>query len=169
MREPIKINGWKFLAVLIICAAVLCTVAYHFGANVGNRRGYDSGYAAGHSDGFNVGILSGYNSGNEAGYQQGFSEGKEAGYKLGFDEGRESGSSDGYAAGLSAGYNSGFNDGHYETIMNLDIDTDGDGDSAIVTTFGNHQYLVGINGYVLDEDGTVVFDIGVDGENDEVK
>lgn len=37
--------------------------------------------------------------------------------------------------------------GHLVTVCTLAIETDGDGDSAIVTTLGGHQYLCGINGY----------------------
>ena len=36
--------------------------------------------------------------------------------------------------------------GHLTTIYNLEIETDGDGDSAFVTSFG-FQHFYGINGY----------------------
>lgn len=36
--------------------------------------------------------------------------------------------------------------GHLTTISTLEIETDGDGDSAIVTSFGA-EHLYGINGY----------------------
>ena len=39
--------------------------------------------------------------------------------------------------------------GHLATIYNLSIETDGDGDSAIVTSFGR-EHLLGINGYTVD-------------------
>lgn len=44
----------------------------------------------------------------------------------------------------------GFLAGHLATIHTLSIETDGDGDSAIVTTLGGNQHMYGINGYVLD-------------------
>lgn len=37
--------------------------------------------------------------------------------------------------------------GHLVTLYTLEIETDGDGDSAIVTTLGGQQHLYGINGY----------------------
>lgn len=40
-----------------------------------------------------------------------------------------------------------FTVGHLVTICTLTIETDGDGDSAIVTTLGGQQHLYGINGY----------------------
>lgn len=39
--------------------------------------------------------------------------------------------------------------GHLTTIYNLEIETDGDGDSAIVTSFGA-EHFYGINGYTID-------------------
>lgn len=39
--------------------------------------------------------------------------------------------------------------GHLTTIYNLEIETDGDGDSAIVTSWGQ-EHLFGINGYTID-------------------
>lgn len=39
--------------------------------------------------------------------------------------------------------------GHLTTIYNLEIETDGDGDSAIVTSFGA-EHFYGINGYTVD-------------------
>lgn len=39
-----------------------------------------------------------------------------------------------------------FTAGHLATIKTLDIQTDGDGDSAFVNTIGQ-EYFVGINGY----------------------
>lgn len=39
--------------------------------------------------------------------------------------------------------------GHIATIYNLEIETDGDGDSAIVTSFGQ-EHFYGINGYTAD-------------------
>ncbi len=47
------------------------------------------------------------------------------------------------AAALTAA----FTVGHLVTICTLEIETDGDGDSAIVTTLGGRQHLCGINGY----------------------
>lgn len=47
------------------------------------------------------------------------------------------------AAALTAA----FTVGHLVTICTLEIETDGDGDSAIVTTLGGQQHLYGINGY----------------------
>lgn len=38
--------------------------------------------------------------------------------------------------------------GHLTTIYNLEIETDGDGDSAIVTSWGQ-EHLYGINGYEI--------------------
>ncbi|MBS4879385.1 MAG: hypothetical protein KH138_03575 [Firmicutes bacterium] len=43
----------------------------------------------------------------------------------------------------------GFLAGHVATIHTLSIETDGDGDSAIVTTLGGNQHMYGINGYEL--------------------
>lgn len=43
----------------------------------------------------------------------------------------------------------GFLAGHAVTIHTLSIETDGDGDSAIVTTLGGNQHMYGINGYEL--------------------
>lgn len=54
----------------------------------------------------------------------------------------------------------GFTGGHIKTIMELEIETDGHGDSAIVTTLGGQQYLYAINGHALDEYGTQLFDLG---------
>lgn len=39
--------------------------------------------------------------------------------------------------------------GHLATLHTLSIETDGDGDSAIVTSFGQ-EHLFGINGYTVD-------------------
>lgn len=39
--------------------------------------------------------------------------------------------------------------GHLATIYTLEIETDGDGDSAFVTSFG-FQHFYGINGYTID-------------------
>lgn len=50
------------------------------------------------------------------------------------------------AAGILA---LGFLAGHMATIYTLSIETDGDGDSAIVTTLGGNQHMYGINGYAL--------------------
>lgn len=50
--------------------------------------------------------------------------------------------------------------GHIGTIMNLEIETDGYGDSAIITTFAGQQYLYAINGHELDTWGTKVYDLG---------
>ena len=44
----------------------------------------------------------------------------------------------------------GFLAGHAVTIHTLSIETDGDGDSAIVTTLGGNQHMYGINGFTLD-------------------
>lgn len=44
---------------------------------------------------------------------------------------------------------------HIYTMTHLSIETDGDGDSAFVTCLGQ-EWLYGINGYVIDEDGTIV-------------
>ena len=44
----------------------------------------------------------------------------------------------------------GFLAGHVATIQTLSIETDGDGDSAIVTTLGGNQHMYGINGFTLD-------------------
>ena len=38
--------------------------------------------------------------------------------------------------------------GHLTTIYNLEIETDGDGDSAMVTSFGQ-EHFYGINGYKI--------------------
>lgn len=38
--------------------------------------------------------------------------------------------------------------GHLATIYTLEIETDGDGDSAIVTSFGA-EHFYGINGYEI--------------------
>lgn len=38
--------------------------------------------------------------------------------------------------------------GHLTTIYTLEIETDGDGDSAIVTSFGQ-EHFYGINGYEI--------------------
>ena len=50
--------------------------------------------------------------------------------------------------------------GHIGTIMNLEIETDGYGDSAIITTFAGQQYLYGINGHDLDGNGEMIHDLG---------
>lgn len=39
--------------------------------------------------------------------------------------------------------------GHLATISSVYIETDGDGDSAFVTSFG-FQHFYGINGYTID-------------------
>lgn len=39
--------------------------------------------------------------------------------------------------------------GHFATMATIDIQTDGDGDSAIVRTLGL-EYFRGINGYTVD-------------------
>lgn len=39
--------------------------------------------------------------------------------------------------------------GHLATIYTLEIETDGDGDSAFIQCFGL-EYFVGINGYTVD-------------------
>ena len=39
--------------------------------------------------------------------------------------------------------------GHLTTIYTLEIETDGDGDSAFVTSFGV-EHFYGINGYTVD-------------------
>ena len=44
---------------------------------------------------------------------------------------------------------------HIWTMNHLSIETDGDGDSAFVTCLGQ-EWFYGINGYVIDEDGTIV-------------
>jgi hypothetical protein len=54
----------------------------------------------------------------------------------------------------------GFTGGHIKTIMELEIETDGNGDSAIVTTLGGQQYLYAINGHELDTWGAKVYDLG---------
>jgi len=54
--------------------------------------------------------------------------------------------------------------GHIKTIMELEIETDGNGDSAIVTTLGGQQYLYAINGHTLDDWGATIYDMGK--END---
>ena len=41
-----------------------------------------------------------------------------------------------------------FTAGYLTTISTLEIETDGDGDSAIVTSFGA-EHLYGINGYQI--------------------
>ena len=41
-----------------------------------------------------------------------------------------------------------FSTGHLTTIYTMEIETDGDGDSAIVTSFGQ-EHLFGINGYEI--------------------
>lgn len=38
--------------------------------------------------------------------------------------------------------------GHLSTVYTLEIETDGDGDSAIVTSWGQ-EHLYGINGYEI--------------------
>lgn len=43
----------------------------------------------------------------------------------------------------------GFVSGHIATIYNLSIETDGDGDSAIVRTLFGQEYMYGINGYTV--------------------
>ena len=53
-----------------------------------------------------------------------------------------------------------FTAGHIGTIMNLEIETDGNGDSAIVTTLGGQQYLYAINGHTLDDWGATIYDLG---------
>jgi len=50
--------------------------------------------------------------------------------------------------------------GHIKTIMELEIETDGNGDSAIVTTLGGQQYLYAINGHTLDDWGATIYDLG---------
>ena len=55
--------------------------------------------------------------------------------------------------------------GHIKTIMELEIETDGNGDSAIVTTLGGQQYLYAINGSTLDDWGATIYDMGK--ENDQ--
>ena len=44
--------------------------------------------------------------------------------------------------------------GKHYAVTHLEIETDGDGDSAIVTLDGQ-SHLYGINGYTLDLDGTI--------------
>ena len=39
--------------------------------------------------------------------------------------------------------------GHFPTMATIDIQTDGDGDSAIVRTLGL-EYFKGVNGYTVD-------------------
>lgn len=41
-----------------------------------------------------------------------------------------------------------FTAGHFATLYTLEIETDGDGDSAIVTSFGQ-EHFYGINGYEI--------------------
>ena len=50
--------------------------------------------------------------------------------------------------------------GHIQTILGLEIETDGNGDSAIVTTVGGWQYLYGINGHDLNGNGEMLHDLG---------
>ena len=61
---------------------------------------------------------------------------------------------------LTAAVMLGFAAGHIHTILTLEIETDGDGDSAIVTTVGGWQYLYAINGHTLDQGGEMIHDLG---------
>ena len=61
---------------------------------------------------------------------------------------------------LTAALMLGFAVGHIHTILTLEIETDGNGDSAIVTTVGGQQYLYAINGSDLNGNGEMIHDLG---------
>ena len=61
---------------------------------------------------------------------------------------------------LTAAVMLGFAVGHIHTILTLEIETDGNGDSAIVTTVGGQQYLYAINGHDLNGNGEMIHDLG---------
>ena len=61
---------------------------------------------------------------------------------------------------LTAAVMLGFAAGHIHTILTLEIETDGNGDSAIVTTVGGQQYLYAINGSDLNGNGEMIHDLG---------
>ena len=90
-----------------------------------------------------------------AAYMRGYRTGSRDGMKASQPAEDGPGYEEGYAAGLEAGkaqgYDAGYYDGEQSVITGMTIETDGDGDSALIYYKGD-IYLHGINDYPLDTD-----------------